>query len=90
MCDGPWPSVAAVSHSAGPVVVARRPGWPEPWLPPEQIAGRLSHEYLEDMRKHLSAETISVAPYLLPSSAQRTVDHTTGDLCATASSFIAP
>ncbi len=33
---------------------------------PEQIAGRLRREYPDDMRKHLSAETIYVALYVLP------------------------
>ena len=33
---------------------------------PEQIAGRLRHEYPDEMRKHLSAETIYVALYVLP------------------------
>lgn len=33
---------------------------------PEQIAGRLRDEYLDDMRQHLSAETIYVALYVLP------------------------
>ena len=33
---------------------------------PEQIAGRLRHEYPDDMRKHLSAETIYVGLYVLP------------------------
>jgi IS30 family transposase len=38
---------------------------------PEQIAGRLRREYPEDMRKRLSAETISVALYVLPRGALR-------------------
>lgn len=33
---------------------------------PEQIAGRLRREYPDDMQKHLSAETIYVALYVLP------------------------
>ena len=33
---------------------------------PEQIAGRLRHAYPDDMQKHLSAETIDVALYVLP------------------------
>jgi IS30 family transposase len=33
---------------------------------PEQIAGRLRREYPDDMRKHLSAETIYVGLYVLP------------------------
>lgn len=33
---------------------------------PEQMAGRLRHEYPDDMRKHLSAETIYVGLYVLP------------------------
>jgi IS30 family transposase len=33
---------------------------------PEQIAGRLRHEYPDDMQKHLSAETIYVGLYVLP------------------------
>ena len=38
---------------------------------PEQIAGRLTREYPDDMRKHLSAETIYVALYVLPRGALR-------------------
>ena len=38
---------------------------------PEQIAGRLRHAYPADMRKHLSAETIYVALYVLPRGALR-------------------
>jgi IS30 family transposase len=38
---------------------------------PEQIAGRLRREYPDDMRKHLSAETIYVALYVLPRGALR-------------------
>jgi len=33
---------------------------------PEQIAGRIRHEYPSDMRKHLSAETVCVALNVLP------------------------
>jgi len=33
---------------------------------PEQIAGRLRREYPDDMRKHLSSETIYVGLYVLP------------------------
>ena len=33
---------------------------------PEQIAGRLRHEYPDDMQKRLSAETIYVGLYVLP------------------------
>lgn len=33
---------------------------------PEQIAGRLRHEYPDDMQKHLSTETIYVGLYVLP------------------------
>ena len=33
---------------------------------PEQIAGRLQRAYPDDMRKHLSAETIYVCLYVLP------------------------
>ena len=39
---------------------------------PEQIAGRLRHAYPGDMRKHLSAETIYVALYVLPRGVLRT------------------
>ncbi len=68
-------------------VRARQPRWPrkllDPWLwqyvqthlvrgcSPEQIAGRLRHEYPDDMRKHLSAENIYVALYVLPRGALR-------------------
>ncbi len=61
---------------------ARQPRRPrkllDPWLwqyvrthlsrgcSPEQIAGRLRRAYPDDMRKHLSAETIYVALYVLP------------------------
>ena len=38
---------------------------------PEQIAGRLTRAYPDDMRKHLSAETIYVALYVLPRGALR-------------------
>lgn len=38
---------------------------------PEQIAGRLRREYPEDMRKHLSAETIYAGLYVLPRGALR-------------------
>jgi IS30 family transposase len=37
----------------------------------EQIAGRLRHEYPDDMRKRLSGETIYVALYVLPHGALR-------------------
>jgi IS30 family transposase len=39
---------------------------------PEQIAGRLRHAYPDDMRKHLSAETIYASLYVLPRGALRT------------------
>ena len=61
---------------------ARRPRRPrkllDPWLwqyvrthltqgcSPEQIAGRLTRAYPDDMRKHLSTETISGGLYVLP------------------------
>ncbi|MDH5668087.1 MAG: IS30 family transposase [Nitrospira sp.] len=38
---------------------------------PEQIAGRLRRAYPEDMRKHLSAETIYAGLYVLPRGALR-------------------
>ena len=38
---------------------------------PEQIAGRLRHEYPDEMRNHLSAETIYVARYVLPRGTRR-------------------
>jgi len=66
---------------------ARQPRRPrkllDPWLwqyvrthlvqgcSPEQIAGRLRREYPDAMRKHLSAETIDVALYVLPRGALR-------------------
>ena len=64
---------------------ARQPRRPrkllDPWLwqyvrthlgqgySPEQIAGRLRHAYPDDMRKHLSSETIYAALYVLPRGA---------------------
>ena len=39
---------------------------------PEQIAGRLRHAYPDDMRKHLSTETIYAALYVLPRGGLRT------------------
>ena len=39
---------------------------------PEQIAGRLRRAYPDDMRKHLSAETIYAGLYVLPRGALRT------------------
>jgi len=66
---------------------ARQPRRPrkllDPWLwrfvqthlirgcSPEQIAGRLRREYPDDMRKHLSTETIYVALYVLPRGSLR-------------------
>ena len=66
---------------------ARQPRRPrkllDPWLwqyvrthlgqgcSPEQIAGRLRRAYPDEMRKHLSAETIYVALYVLPRGALR-------------------
>ena len=66
---------------------ARQPRRPrkllDPWLwqyvrthlgqgcSPEQIAGRLRREYPDEMRTHLSAETIYVALYVLPRGALR-------------------
>ena len=66
---------------------ARQPRRPrkllDPWLwqyvrthlaegcSPEQIAGRLRRAYPDDMQKHLSAETIYVALYVLPRGALR-------------------
>jgi IS30 family transposase len=38
---------------------------------PEQIAGRLRRAYPDEMRKHLSAETLYVALYVLPRGALR-------------------
>jgi transposase, IS30 family len=38
---------------------------------PEQIAGRLQRAYPDDMRNHLSTETISVGLYVLPRGALR-------------------
>jgi IS30 family transposase len=38
---------------------------------PEQIAGRLRHAYPDDMRKHLSTETIYAGLYVLPRGALR-------------------
>ena len=39
---------------------------------PEQIAGRLQRAYPDDMRKHLSTETIYVGLYVLPRGTLRT------------------
>ena len=66
---------------------ARQPRRPrkllDPWLwqyvrtqlaegcSPEQIAGRLQRAYPDDMRKHLSVETIYVGLYVLPRGALR-------------------
>ena len=66
---------------------ARQPRRPrkllDPWLwqyvrehlaegySPEQIAGRLQRAYPDDMRKHLSTETIYVGLYVLPRGALR-------------------
>ncbi len=66
---------------------ARQPRRPrkllDPWLwqyvreplaggcSPEQIAGRLQRAYPDDMRKHLSTETIDVGLYVLPRGALR-------------------
>ena len=75
------PYRACTAHSLA-TVRSRHPRRPrkllDPWLwryvrtgltrgcSPEQIAGRLRHEYPDDMRKRLSAETIYVALYVLP------------------------
>ena len=75
------PNRACTAHTLATVRV-RQPRRPRkllnPWLwqyvrthlaqgfSPEQIAGRLRCEYLDDMQKHLSAETIYVGLYVLP------------------------
>jgi len=80
------PSRASTAQTLA-VARARQPRRPrkllDPWLwrsvrtrlaqgfSPEQIAGRLRHEYPDDMRKRLSAETIAVALYVLPRGALR-------------------
>ena len=72
----------ACTAQTSAAVQARQPRRPrallDPWLwqyvrthlaegcSPEQIAGRLRRAYPDDMRKHLSAETIYVGLYLLP------------------------
>ncbi len=80
----PYRACTAQSLAAARARQPRRPRTLlDPWLwqyvrthlvrgcSPEQIAGRLSREYPKDMRKHLSAETIYVALYVLPRGALR-------------------
>ena len=80
----PYRACTAQSQAA---VRARQPRRPrkllDPWLwqyvrthlaegcSPEQIAGRLHRAYPDDMSKHLSAETIYAALYVLPRGSLR-------------------
>ena len=77
--DRPYRACTAQSLAAARARQPRRPRkLLDPWLwqyvrthlgqgcSPEQIAGRLRREYPDEMRKHLSAETIYVALYVLP------------------------
>lgn len=77
--NGPYRACTAQTLATTRSCQARRPRkLLDPWLwryvrthliqghSPEQIAGRLRHEYPDDMRKHLSAETIYVGLYVLP------------------------
>lgn len=82
--SGPYRASTAHTLAAARARQPRRPRkLVDPWLwryvrthlargfSPEQIAGRLRREYPDDMRKHLSAETIYVALYVLPRGALR-------------------
>ena len=81
------PYRACTAHTQA-AIRARQPRRPrkllDPWLwqyvrshlaegcSPEQMAGRLRRAYPDDMRKHLSAETIYAGLYVLPRGALRT------------------
>ena len=82
--NGPYRAGTAQRPAAARARQPRRPRkLAGPWLwqqvrtqlaegcSPEQIAGRLRRAYPDDMRKHLSAETIYVALYVLPRGALR-------------------
>jgi len=75
----PYRACTAQTHAVSRACQPRRPRTLlDPWLwqyvrthlgqgcSPEQIAGRLRHEYPGEMRKHLSTETIYAALYVLP------------------------
>ncbi len=80
----PYRACTAQTQAAERARQPRRPRklW-DPWLwqyvrthlaegcSPEQIAGRLRREYPDDMARHLSAETIYAALYVLPRGALR-------------------
>lgn len=80
----PYRACTAQSHAATRAHYPRRPRkLLDPWLwqhvraqltagcSPEQIAGRLRRAYPDDMRKHLSTETIYAGLYVLPRGALR-------------------
>lgn len=80
----PYHACTAQSHAVARTRHPRRPRkLLDPWLwqyvrthlaagcSPEQIAGRLRRAYPDDMRKHLSPETIYVGLYVLPRGALR-------------------
>jgi transposase, IS30 family len=80
----PYRACTAQTQAAARARQSRRPRkLADPWLwqyvqtqltqgcSPEQIAGRLRRAYPDDMRKHLSAETIYVGLYVLPRGALR-------------------
>jgi transposase, IS30 family len=81
----PSRACTAQSHAAARTRQPRRPRkLLDPWLwqyvqtqltqgcSPEQIAGRLRSTYPDDMRNHLSAETLYAGLYVLPRGALRT------------------
>lgn len=80
----PYRACTAQSHAATRAHYPRRPRkLLDPWLwpyvrrqlvagcSPEQIAGRLRRAYPDEMRKHLSTETIYAGLYVLPRGALR-------------------
>ena len=82
--DHPYRACTAQRLAAARACQPRRPRkLLDPWLwqyvrthlvqgcSPEQIAGRLRRAYPDDMRKHLSTETIYAALYVLPRGALR-------------------
>ncbi len=82
--DHPYQACTAQRLAAARARQPRRPRkLLDPWLwqyvrthlgqgcSPEQIAGRLRRAYPDDMRKHLSTETIYAALYVLPRGALR-------------------
>jgi len=82
--DHPYRACTAQTQATARARQPRRPRkLLDPWLwqyvrehlaegySPEQIAGRLQRAYPDDMRKHLSTETIYVGLYVLPRGALR-------------------